>query len=94
MDFGVNNSYLLIDTQKIRQNISRLVETLPKGTELYPVLKCDAYGLGLEPIASIIGEFSEIKTIAVAQVQEGLRLRESGIKQDISNNAKQRSKTI
>jgi alanine racemase len=79
----IYNSYLSIDLGKFRRNIQSLLDSLPGGAELIPMLKCNAYGMGLERIASVINEFSEIKTLAVAQVLEGIELRRLGAKQEI-----------
>lgn len=42
---------------------------------MIPVLKSDAYGLGLYPIARRLAERHGIKMLAVAQVTEGVQLR-------------------
>lgn len=46
---------------------------------LIPVLKSDAYGLGLLPIARRLMQHPGVKMLAVAQVLEGAVLREGGI---------------
>lgn len=79
----IYNSYLSIDLGKFRRNIRSLLDSLPEGAQLIPMLKCNAYGMGLERIASVINEFPEIKTLAVAQVLEGIELRRFGAKQEI-----------
>ena len=50
---------------------------------LIPVLKSDAYGLGLLPIARELTRHPGVKMLAVAQVLEGAKLRENGIDCDI-----------
>ncbi len=79
----IYNSYLSIDLGQFRRNIHSLLDSLPEGTALIPMLKCNAYGMGLERISSVINEFPEIKILAVAQVLEGIELRRFGAKQEI-----------
>ncbi len=79
----MNNSYLYIDTDKLRKNIRTILNTLPDGARLIPVLKDDAYGLGAAHIARTAAEFEEIDCAAVAHVSEGLSLRASGWTRDI-----------
>ena len=79
----MNNSYLYIDTDKLRKNIRTILNTLPDGAQLIPVLKDDAYGLGAAHIARTAAEFEEIDCAAVAHVSEGLSLRASGWTRDI-----------
>ena len=50
---------------------------------LIPVLKSDAYGLGLLSIARELTRHPGVKMLAVAQVLEGAKLRENGIDCDI-----------
>ena len=78
----MHNSYIEIDTDILRDNVSRLTSSLG-GTRLIPVLKDNAYGLGLLPIASILEEFDGIQWFAVSHVSEGFALREAGIKKNI-----------
>ena len=79
----MNNSCLYIDTDILKKNISALLASLPEGTQLIPVLKDDAYGLGLMHIASVLASEPEINTLAVAHVSEGLELRENNIIKNI-----------
>ena len=78
-----NNSYLLVDLAALRRNARRILSGLQPGTGLIPVLKDDAYGLGMIPVARALGELPEIRMFAVAHVSEGLALREAGIGQEI-----------
>lgn len=80
---NMNNSYLYVDIGILRKNIRTILASLPEGTELIPVLKDDAYGLGMRRIAEAIEEFDCIKCIGVAHVAEGLTLRGHGCKLDI-----------
>ena len=76
--FSLHNSYIVIHTDNIRRNVRSILAALPAGCELIPVLKGDAYGLGLSRMAEVMCEFEEIKTIAVSQVAEAAALPETG----------------
>lgn len=79
----MNNSCLYIDTDILKKNIDTLISSLPRGTQLIPVLKDDAYGLGLLRIASAAAQDARIGCVAVAHVSEGLSLRADGFARDI-----------
>lgn len=79
----LNNSYLAIDTDALRGNVRTILRALPSGTKLIPVLKDDAYGLGMVEVARVLALFPEIDCLAVAHVSEGVTLRREGIRQDI-----------
>ena len=50
--YGVlNNSSLIIDTDKLRENVRTILRSLPAGTKLIPVVKDDAYGMGMVGVA-------------------------------------------
>ena len=78
-----NNSYLLIDLNTLRRNVHSILAELSQGQELIPVLKDDAYGLGLIPVTKTLCELPEIRMLAVAHVSEGLALRNAGIDREI-----------
>jgi len=79
MQTKLYNSYLEVDTNVLRNNILSIIESLPPETKLIPVLKADAFGLGLIPIAKICSEFKQIETIATAQIGEAVELRRADI---------------
>lgn len=78
----MNNSILSVDLKRVRKNVNTVLTEL-EGAQLIPVLKDNAYGLGLEAIGHVMEEFPQIATIAVAQVGEGAALRQDGITRDI-----------
>jgi len=67
----------------IEKNIASILLSLPEGVELIPVLKNDAFGLGMAPVAKLCAEFSEISTMATAQIGEAVLLRRAGIEHEI-----------
>ena len=83
MNISNHNSYLLVNRGLLRKNAQTVLSGLGRDTSLIPVLKDDAYGLGLVPVAKALCENPAIRTIAVAHVSEGLELREAGIDREI-----------
>lgn len=77
------NSYLLVDLDRVRRNVGVILEGLPPGTQMIPVLKDDAYGLGVGPVARVLADIPQLRLFAVSQVGEGLALRRSGLDRDI-----------
>ncbi len=49
------------------------------GVDAYAVIKADAYGHGVTPVARSLVESPRVTGLAVALVEEGVELRESGI---------------
>lgn len=79
---SIRNAVLHIDTVALSENVARLVASLG-GAAVIPVLKADAYGLGLIPAARALQGAPGVRCFAVAQVYEGLTLRENGIGTDV-----------
>lgn len=77
------NSYVEIDCEKICMNIRSIRAQAGALTEIIPVIKCDAYGLGAGVIAREIARGTDVRTFAVAQVGEAAALRDEGIRQEI-----------
>lgn len=80
----MNASYpsrALIDLDAYVSNL-KLVKRLSGGADLIPVLKANAYGHGLIPLARVAAQ-AGARMLGVATVQEGIELRESGIKTPI-----------
>lgn len=73
----MNNSYIEIDTGILLENVRAILKSLD-GAALIPVLKDDAYGLGMQAVAAVLSTVPEIHCIAVSHVSEGLELRQSG----------------
>ena len=72
--FAMNNSYLYIHNSILKSNILSIFKNLPEGSSLIPVLKDNAYGLGVENVLPSIDKFCSM--YAVAHISEGVRLRE------------------
>lgn len=80
MDTRLYSSTLYVDMNILNENLNTLST---RYTSLIPVLKCDAYGLGLLTVAKAVAACPNVKLLAVAQVLEAVRLRDTGIGGDI-----------
>lgn len=76
---------LVVEIQKIKHNLKKvreIIEQNNKETQLIAVIKGNGYGLGLIEYAQLLSD-NGIEIFAVATVEEAIKLRENGIKQDI-----------
>ena len=80
MDTSLYSSALYVDVNILSENMHILSQ---RHKCVIPVLKSDAYGLGLVPVARILEKNPAVRMMAVAQVLEGATLREAGIKTEI-----------
>ena len=62
MNPSLFNSYLEVDLSAVADNYRSILSTLPEGTELIPVIKCNAYGIGALQAAQALDEIGGIKT--------------------------------
>jgi alanine racemase len=83
MGLRVGNTFLEVDLDKIKANLSRIKDHIGLGCEVMPVLKANAAGMGLEELGLFMTKECGIGVVAVAQVYEAVRLREAGVKSDI-----------
>ena len=74
-------TYAEIDLEAIRHNVAAFRE-LVAPSELCVVIKADAYGHGDAPVAEAAME-AGAGTLAVALLEEGIRLREADIEAPI-----------
>ncbi|HPQ20309.1 MAG TPA: alanine racemase [Saprospiraceae bacterium] len=70
---------LEIDLEVIGHNLSYFASLIPDDCGIIGVIKAGGYGSGAETIAKFL-EYRKIAYLAVANVDEGISLRESGIK--------------
>ncbi|MBQ2836472.1 MAG: alanine racemase [Clostridia bacterium] len=76
---------LVVETQKLRDNLKIVREIAEKNnpeTKIIAVIKGNGYGLGLVEYAQFLAD-NGVDFFAVATVEEAIKLRENGIKQDI-----------
>lgn len=70
---------VLIDRGALRHNLAQVSRHAPK-SRVWAVVKADAYGHGMESVATAL---SGVDGLAVARVEEALRLREAGLTKPI-----------
>ena len=70
----------VIDCDALRHNLQRAAAVNPHARQ-YPVIKADAYGHGLLPVAQALAEQAD--GFAVASIDEALLLREAGVENPI-----------
>ncbi len=83
MHNSLYNSYILVNLDQLRKNAEAILQSLSPATQLVPVLKGNAYGLGIVPVAKLFTQMDCICTLAVSHVSEGVQLRSNGITADI-----------
>ena len=78
---SITPSWAEVSLSALKSNF-RALSKLAKGSEVLPVVKANAYGHGLVPISKSLLE-AGAKFLAVAFVQEGVALRQAGVKAPI-----------
>lgn len=72
-----------INKKAIAANFQNMKANLKDGVKMVAVIKTDGYGHGAVPIAQMVEPYDYIWGFAVAAVEEGLALREAGIKKPV-----------
>ncbi|HEU4671443.1 MAG TPA: alanine racemase [Candidatus Limnocylindrales bacterium] len=75
-------SWLEIDLDALATNLEAIRSVAGSGVRVVPVVKADAYGHGLAPIALALERLGA-DGLAVATLDEALALRDSGIRHDL-----------
>jgi alanine racemase len=71
-----------VDLDRLLHNLAEIGRRLKGRSEILAVVKADAYGHGMVPVARCL-ETAGIRKFGVAYVEEGVRLRRSGIRGSI-----------
>ncbi len=74
----LNNTWIEVDTAALRHNLRCLKKAAGKGTKLLGVVKANAYGHGMVEVARILRR-EKIDWLGVADVKEGIELRQKGV---------------
>ena len=74
----LRNNYVTVDLAAIRNNYQVLRNCVPSDVRVMPVIKADAYGHGMIPVAKTL-QMVGVEDFAVALVEEGIALRQAGI---------------
>ena len=71
-------SWLDVDLDAVGANVAALRAHVGPATRLCAVVKAEAYGLGMVPVARAVLR-AGVERVAVARVEEGVRLRAAGV---------------
>ncbi len=71
-----------IDLDALEENIREIRKRVPEGVRILGTLKADAYGHGAEQVHRVLKE-NGVDIFSVATVEEGVYLRQQGIKDDV-----------
>lgn len=72
-----------IHMNAVAANFENMRKKLEEDTKMIAVVKADGYGHGAVPVAELVEPYDYIWGFAVAAVEEGLTLREAGIRKPI-----------
>lgn len=78
----MRNSFLEVNLKDVSYNIKQIKKFVGDNVELVPVIKANAYGLGVKKLKGILEE-NEIKKVAVAITDEAVELRDANFNMDI-----------
>lgn len=79
----LRSTYAIVRPTAIDHNISLALSRLKPGTKLLAVIKANAYGHGLVEIGTHLDHNPDVTMFGVALCEEGVRLREAGVKKPI-----------
>ncbi len=79
---NTDRGFIEVDLAALENNVTALQNASPRGCKLMAVLKAEAYGHGMYEVATHI-ESMGVDSFAVAMIDEGIQLREYGIKGEI-----------
>ena len=75
-------SYLEVNLSNIENNIKQIKSKVGSNVTVAPVIKANAYGIGACELKNIL-EKLDIKIVVVATIEEAIKLRKNGYKQEI-----------
>lgn len=78
-----HSAKLIIDLQAIEHNLGFYRGLVPAQTKIMAVVKASSYGSGSEAVPQLL-EYKKVDYLSVANVDEGIQLRKSGIKLPIA----------
>ena len=80
--FQAERAWIEVNAKNLRHNAEVLQKAMPQGCRLMAVVKCEAYGHGLRPVAKELDQIG-VEAFAVATIEEGIKLRKCGIRGEI-----------
>ena len=69
-----------IDLEALEYNLNQIGDHLEANSDIIAVVKANAYGHGAKAVAQRAVQHKQVKMLAVATIEEGIELREAGIK--------------
>lgn len=78
----MEKSYLEVNLSCIRNNIEKIKKLVGESITVAPVIKANAYGLGVRALKEVLEE-EKIEIVFVATIEEAIHLRKCGYKQEI-----------
>ena len=76
------NGWIEIEYNHLRHNVLEIKKLIPKKTTFMAVVKANAYGHGMVPVATYLNTIG-ITSFAVARIEEAMELRKAGIEGEI-----------
>lgn len=80
---GTDRAFIELDRAALSNNVAALRGALPEDCELMAVVKASAYGHGMSEVAVQLERDEGVRAYAVATIDEGISLRQNGIRGDI-----------
>jgi len=77
-----SRAWIEINSKNLIHNILQIKSVIPTNCQIMAVIKANAYGHGMLETAKILSEIG-ISNFAVATIEEALKLRQAGIKEEI-----------
>lgn len=77
-----NRAWIELSRENLEHNVRQLKKTIHEDCRLMPAVKADAYGHGITLVAGMLKDMG-IEDFCVASVDEGITLRQAGIKGQI-----------
>ena len=81
-DLKQNRAWIEINLDNLENNITQIKNIIPTQTKIMAVVKANAYGHGMTEISKKLNQVG-VTDFAVATLEEGIILREAGIKGNI-----------
>ncbi|OGQ05418.1 MAG: alanine racemase [Deltaproteobacteria bacterium RIFCSPLOWO2_12_FULL_44_12] len=75
-------THAVIDLKALKHNYQEVVKRLPKGVGVLTMVKADAYGHGAVAVAKVFEACGAV-CLGVATIEEGIELRQAGVKAKI-----------
>lgn len=79
---GKDRAWIELNQDNLKHNVEVLKHAMPSGCELMAVMKAEAYGHGMYETAVCVSRMG-VHAFAVASIEEGIRLRQYGIRGEI-----------